>query len=402
MPLRPPAGFRSAFYDPLKVADAPTIGTGTAGDAQASVTFTAPSNVGGSAITQYYAVSDPNQITGNAASSPITVTGLTNGTAYTFRVWALNSYGPSPYSAATGSVTPAATRGIFGGGDSGSTKNIMDYISISTTGNAVDFGDLIAGATDLASCSSSTRGIFGGGSGSGGRQNVIQYITISSTGNSIDFGDLTGPFSGQSAGLSGCSNSTRGVFGGGYDGTDYINNLQYITIASLGNSIDFGDLTQGTMSSGSFASTTRGVWGASTTNAWNVISYITIATTGNAIDFGDLLTTSNSAPTSGCSNTTRGLFVGANNSNVIQYITIATTGNAVDFGDMLYNPGPFGSAGACASSTIATFGGGYVSNFLNNINYVTIATTGNAIDFGDLTVARYGGAACSNGHGGLS
>ena len=113
MPLRPPAGFRSAFYDPLKVADAPTIGTATAGDAQATVEFTAPSNVGGAALTQYYAVSNPNQTTGNAASSPVAVTGLTNGTAYTFRVWALNSFGPSPYSAASGSVTPAALRGVF-------------------------------------------------------------------------------------------------------------------------------------------------------------------------------------------------------------------------------------------------------------------------------------------------
>lgn len=106
MPLRPPAGFISAFYDPLKVPNAPTIGTATGGNTQASVTFTAPTNVGGSAISAYYAVSNPGQITGTAASSPITVTGLTNGTAYTFTVWALNTYGPSPYSAASGSVTP--------------------------------------------------------------------------------------------------------------------------------------------------------------------------------------------------------------------------------------------------------------------------------------------------------
>ena len=293
-----------------------------------------------------------------------------------------------------------SNRGVFGGGDTGSTKNVIDYIAISTTGNATDFGDLATGVSGLGACASSTRGVFAGGTAAG-RVNVIQYITIASVGNATDFGDLTGPSSGESAGLSGCSNSTRGVFGGGYDGTNYINNLQYITIASVGNATDFGDLTQGTMDSGSCASTTRGVWGGSAANTSNIISYITIASLGNAIYFGDLLSGGNSAPTDGCSNATRGLFFGGYSSNVINYITIASTGNAIDFGDMLYNPGAFGIAGACSSSTRATCGGGYSGTWLNNINYVTIATTGNATDFGDLSAARNNGAACSNAHGGL-
>jgi uncharacterized protein YkvS len=298
-------------------------------------------------------------------------------------------------------VTPQAVRGVFGGGDAGSTRNIIDYISISTTGNAIDFGDLLLGVVSAGACSSNTRGVWGGGT-AGGRTNVIQYITIASVGNAIDFGDLTGSFSGQSTNLSACSNSTRGVFGGGNDSFDAINVLQYITIASVGNAIDFGDLTQRTQDSGSLASTTRGVWGGNATNTGNVISYITIASTGNAIYFGDLLSGNNSAPTAGCSNATRGLFVGAFNSNTINYITIASTGNAIDFGDILYNPGPSVVVGACASSTRATFGGGFVSTFINTINYVTIASTGNAIYFGDLTVGRYSIAACSNGHGGLA
>ena len=113
MPLRPPAGFIRPGYDPLKVPNAPTIGTATGGDAQASVTFTAPSNVGGSAITQYTAVSTPGGLYAQGSSSPLSVTGLTNGTAYTFTVWALNTYGPSPYSAASGSVTPSSPRGVL-------------------------------------------------------------------------------------------------------------------------------------------------------------------------------------------------------------------------------------------------------------------------------------------------
>ena len=86
MPLRPPAGFISAFYDPLNNPNAPTIGTATGGDTTASVAFTPPSNVGGSAISLYGVRSTPDSVTATAASSPISVTGLTNGTPYTFAV----------------------------------------------------------------------------------------------------------------------------------------------------------------------------------------------------------------------------------------------------------------------------------------------------------------------------
>ena len=115
--MRYPAGFISAFYNPLKNPDAPTIGTATGGNASASVTFTAPSDVGGGAITGYSVVSTPGGLVGTGASSPVTVSGLTNGTAYTFKVWATNAYGPSGLSAASNSVTPALAIGsAYGGG----------------------------------------------------------------------------------------------------------------------------------------------------------------------------------------------------------------------------------------------------------------------------------------------
>ena len=87
------------------LAGAPTIGTATAGALNASVAFTAPTYTG-SGITGYTATSSPGGITGTGASSPITVSGLTAGTAYTFTVTATTAAGQSSASAASNSVTP--------------------------------------------------------------------------------------------------------------------------------------------------------------------------------------------------------------------------------------------------------------------------------------------------------
>jgi hypothetical protein len=119
--MRYPAGFISAFYDPLKTPNAPTIGTATAGSSQISVTFTAPSNVGGSAITSYIVTarrtSNGDLTSASGASSPVVVTGLIDGAAYTANVVAVNSYGPSAPSAASNSATPFLTIGqAYAGG----------------------------------------------------------------------------------------------------------------------------------------------------------------------------------------------------------------------------------------------------------------------------------------------
>lgn len=90
------------------VPDAPTIGTATAGNGQCSVAFTPPGDDGGSTITGYTATSTPGSFTGTAASSPITVTGLSNGTGYTFTVYATNAEGNSTASSASNTCTPSA------------------------------------------------------------------------------------------------------------------------------------------------------------------------------------------------------------------------------------------------------------------------------------------------------
>lgn len=102
---------RSFTVNPV-VPDAPTIGTATAGDTQASVAFTAPVNFGGAAITSYTVTASPGGLTGTGASSPIVVADLTNGVAYTFTVTATNSAGTGSASAASNAITPAAVQTI--------------------------------------------------------------------------------------------------------------------------------------------------------------------------------------------------------------------------------------------------------------------------------------------------
>ena len=137
MSLRRPNGFISAGYDPLEVPNAPTIGTATsAGPTSVSVTFTAPSNVGGSAITGFVATakktSDGTTISGTGSSSPITITGLTTGDAYTVTVAAVNSFGLGLSSAASNSVTPLDSDLYSWGANSSGQLGLNDTVNRSS------------------------------------------------------------------------------------------------------------------------------------------------------------------------------------------------------------------------------------------------------------------------------
>lgn len=128
------------------VPGAPTIGTATAGNTQATVAFTAPTNTGGTTITGYTVTSNPGGLTSSGAGAPITVNGLTNGVAYTFTVTATNSAGTGAASAASNSITPASPQTItfnnpgaqnFGTTptlSASATSNLTPTFSSSTTG----------------------------------------------------------------------------------------------------------------------------------------------------------------------------------------------------------------------------------------------------------------------------
>ena len=290
----------------------------------------------------------------------------------------------------------AGSRGIFSAGRySPSDINIIDFVTISTTGNATDFGIHTTARRYLGGCASFTRGIFAGGYPA---TNVVDYITISSTGNAADFGDTT-----QSrGGLSGFSNSTRGIFAGGRSAPNNYNIIEYIAMSSTGNTIDFGDLTAAVTGTAGLSSPTRGVVaGGETPSATNVIQFVEIDSTGNATDFGDLVTSRRSL--AGSASSTRGVWIGGYNCiTTTEYITIASQGNSIDYADMV--AGTYGHGGT-SNSVKAIYGGGYSPNDstrTNVIGHFTIANGGLATDFGDLTYARAQLAAVSNAHGGLN
>ena len=137
-----------------------------------------------------------------------------------------------------------------------------------------------------ATINSPTRGIAHGGSTLPARVNIIDYITIASTGDATDFGDL----SAAKTNTTGLSSSTRGVVGGGSTPSK-LNVMEYVTISSTGDVSDFGDMSISAATRASVCTLTRGVFaGGATPSTSDVIDYITIASTGDAADFGDLIT----------------------------------------------------------------------------------------------------------------
>ena len=289
-------------------------------------------------------------------------------------------------------------RGVFAGGyapSPASLRNIIDYVEIQTTGNAIDFGDLLSiNNGEGGACSSSTRALFGGG-----QSNIVDitFITIANTSNVTDFGDLiTGRRS-----LSAVSSDTKGLFAGGTTPA-MKNEIESVTIATTGNASDFGDLTVARRNMAPNSSSTRGVFAGGNPGSSplldDTIDFVTIASAGNATDFGNLITAMREQ--GGSSSATRGLIAGGftspANLNTIEFITIATTGNASDFGDL--HTAVSGLSGT-SNGTRGIFAGGA---YINNIQYVTIASTGNAEDFGDLTAARFLYDGTSDSHGGLS
>ena len=301
-------------------------------------------------------------------------------------------------------------RGFFIGGliPSG-TSDRIEFITISTQGNATDFGNLTRGRSETAGFSNATRALVAGDSVPGS-DDTIDVWTMSSSGNASDFGNLLSSTN-NAQGFGGLANATRGIFGGGYQqSSGGVNILQFVTINSNGNTVDFGDLGSGGFSGPTGGSSpTRGLWFGGKYPSDSGIRFITIASTGDAQDFGDTIDVKDHATTA--SNAVRIVyFHGQSNLNTIEFVTTATLGNATDFGDMALT-NHYGAT-SNSSATRGCLAGGWNPSgegiggagvVHESIEYVEIMTQGNAVDFGNLSEAAY--LKCrgciSTGHGGL-
>ena len=300
-------------------------------------------------------------------------------------------------------------RGILAGGYVAPANTAKtSYINISSAGNSLDFGDLSLAIRYGAGCSSSTRGItFAGYSNS--YQSTITKTTIASTGSHATFGNVQ--VSGTNTGFLGqgsFSNQTRAImFSGISPSSGQLPTIRYVTIASEGNTVDFGDMTYNYRYGSATGSKTRAMpMGGYQSTAVNTINVITMSTTGDAQDFGDL----SEYMSDGLGTTTNGIrsvihtrHSGYTDVALDSYSPISG-GTTIPFGDLSFAR-VYAPMNSCLSSpTRGIFPGGTVnpgSSTSGVIDYVEFATEGNAVDFGDMHTASGAGSYFSSAHGGL-
>jgi len=232
------------------------------------------------------------------------------------------------------------SNGILGRGIIGNSSNVIDMVDINTPGNAVDFGDGLAGAYYYAAALSN--GPKGRGITAVGRpsvSNVISYITIGTAGDAVDFGDVT-RLHGQNAAGGDNGSDDRGLIMGGHT-SPKTTVMDYITISTPGNSSIFGDLTKGDSYSAATSNSTnnriiykRGYYSP-------YMEYITTSTLGDATVFDGKVPTSAHVP-SVVSNGIDERAVhedGVASTRALTYWTINTQGNAQAFGNLTENAG---------------------------------------------------------------
>ena len=216
------------------------------------------------------------------------------------------------------------------------------------------------------------------------------FITIATTGNSQDFGDQRAARYSKS----GFASATRGFDAGG-SSPDFETDIEYVIISSQGGGNDFGDLSLARSYPAGASNATRGIiaGGSIPGTQTNVIEFVTMATTGEASSFGELSLARTYLSGAGCQSTTRGIFAGGHpmNTNLIDFVLFSTGGTATKFGDLTLARSGI-SAGSNATRGI--FAGGSdgaqsPSAGVNIIDFITMATEGNATDFGDATTANF-------------
>lgn len=298
------------------------------------------------------------------------------------------SANPDPNFAAVGSLGL-----IYGGGPLMS----IDSLNLSIDSNSENFANMYVPRQNVAAVGSRTRAVGAGGSYVF-ETSVIDYVEFSTKAKSEQFGNMASNT--LRYGMGAGSNQVRGIFGAGYiSGSGRSSNCDYITIATTGNSTNFGALTAAFAGGGGAASQIRCfIAGGDNGVQMTRIEYVTIMTTSSAAFFGNMSV--NRELVSCVSNGIYGLLGGGFNPTtaVIDRITVATTGNATNFAAL--STARYGVAAMSDTAKAVWAGGGPSSTtIIEKSSYTSGAT---ATNFGTLINAnsqsRYG---CSNAHGGL-
>ena len=303
--------------------------------------------------------------------------------------------------------TTRSGRAIIAAGNSPNDTQSIEFLQITSKGNGTHFGDLVRqNGIQMGGAGSNTRGLIAGGDGTGSELspaldnntfNSISYVTIASAGDAIDFGDLSA--AGRCAG--GASSQTRALFGG----VNSTNVIDYVQIQTLGNALDFGDIANQSGIKGYMTSSpTRFFYFSGNSNAPN-IEFGIIASKGNTTTFGD--STSIARRKNFASNTTRAIFAGGytptspqTTYTAMDFITMASEGNAVEFGNLFLARSRTNATG---DERTCIFAGGHTdpNTMTPSIEFVNYSSQGNAQQFGDLSITRSQGGATSDSHGGL-
>jgi hypothetical protein len=194
-------------YSPLTLPGAPTIGTATAGDASATVTWAAPGSTGGSPVTSYTVSCSPACTGVSVAGSSATVTGLTNGTSYTFTVTATTFAGTGPSSASSNSVTPqpscstsssnlsisGAAPGNFTATLNGKVQQLYTSLGSFTAGNTTCSGWMLQFQATRLACSTGTPGCPAGGNQLPAGSLVMAPPTVSGCQSACGSGSTANP-----------------------------------------------------------------------------------------------------------------------------------------------------------------------------------------------------------------
>ena len=240
----------------------------------------------------------------------------------------------------------------------------VDYVTIANTGNASDFGNMTTTRRNHKATSNGIRGLCTGGVNNANSDNawdIMDYITIATTGAGTDFGDL-----GTAVKKHGCmANATKAFMIGG-DGRPasprYQSKRQYVTMDTASDSSDLSDLDEARWGMSEGGDENRGLWcGGRRVTAGAYITdihYFDMETNGSASTFGDI--TDADAGGQGYTNAQGGT-IGNNDRCLwgggergsgspkaqIDYIVVQTTSDASDFGDLgtVVGYSPSGCAG---------------------------------------------------------